>query len=69
MQAIGSCHLETLEQLPPQITGGDEDELPQASEQDGNGQEFEHHVAELSIRASILNPSTNLGTPQKGAMA
>ena len=36
MQAIGSCHLETLDRLSTQITGGDEDELLPALGGEGN---------------------------------
>ena len=39
MQAIGPGYLETLKRLPPQVTGGDEDELLQALGRKGDGQD------------------------------
>ena len=74
-EAVKACRQlgglsETLERLPPKVTGGDQDELLQATRREGQrARTFERQVTELHIRASILNQFTALGTPQTVAAA
>lgn len=37
VRAAGACYLETLELLPPKVTGRDEDDLLQAPGREGDG--------------------------------
>jgi hypothetical protein len=62
--------MEEVDWLPSTQSGGNQNALFQAARRAGDGaRDFDRQVAELQVRAAILNRFTRLGTPTTVDMA